>query len=70
MNVVFWPTRKDLNLRPQESESCALSNCATGGYFSLSRIITDNQKVVNSFFVLRYTIPDEDGILYSAYLVR
>ena len=27
-----WPTRKDSNLRPQESESCALSSCATGSY--------------------------------------
>ena len=26
----FWPTRKDLNLRPSESESDALSSCATG----------------------------------------
>ena len=27
---IFWPTRQDSNLRPQESESCALSSCATG----------------------------------------
>ena len=27
-----WPTRKDLNLRPSESESDALSSCATGRY--------------------------------------
>ena len=26
----FWPTRKDSNLRPSESESDALSSCATG----------------------------------------
>ena len=31
--VDFWPTRKDLNLRPSESESDALSSCATGRYF-------------------------------------
>ena len=28
----FWPARKDLNLRPSESESDALSSCATGRY--------------------------------------
>ena len=28
----FWPTRKDSNLRPSESESDALSSCATGRY--------------------------------------
>ena len=27
-----WPTRKDSNLRPSESESDALSSCATGRY--------------------------------------
>ena len=27
-----WPTRQDLNLRPRESESRALSSCATGRY--------------------------------------
>ena len=26
----YWPTRKDSNLRPSESESDALSSCATG----------------------------------------
>ena len=29
---LFWPTRKDSNLRPSESESDALSSCATGRY--------------------------------------
>ena len=28
----LWPTRQDSNLRPQESESCALSSWATGRY--------------------------------------
>ena len=28
--VFYWPTRKDSNLRPSESESDALSSCATG----------------------------------------
>ena len=27
-----WPARQDLNLRPSESESDALSSCATGRY--------------------------------------
>ena len=27
---VFWPTRMDSNHRPSESESDALSSCATG----------------------------------------
>ena len=30
--LLFWPTRKDSNLRPSESESDALSSCATGRY--------------------------------------
>ena len=30
----IWPTRQDSNLRPQESESCALSSCATGRYIA------------------------------------
>ena len=29
---LVWPTRKDSNLRPSESESDALSSCATGRY--------------------------------------
>ncbi len=28
----LWPARRDLNPRSSESESAALSNCATGGY--------------------------------------
>ena len=30
--LLVWPTRKDSNLRPSESESDALSSCATGRY--------------------------------------
>lgn len=29
---ISWPARQDSNLRPQESESCALSSWATGSY--------------------------------------
>ena len=29
---IFWPTRRDLNPHSPESESVALSNCATDGY--------------------------------------
>ena len=32
---IFWPARKDSNLRPSESESDALSSCATGRDVSL-----------------------------------
>ena len=32
--LFYWPTRKDSNLRPSESESDALSSCATGSYSS------------------------------------
>ena len=28
-----WPARRDLNPRPSESESAALSSWATGGYY-------------------------------------
>ena len=31
-DLFVWPTRKDSNLRPSESESDALSSCATGRY--------------------------------------
>ena len=30
--IIFWPARQDSNLRPSESESDALSSCATGRY--------------------------------------
>ena len=30
LHFFLWPTRKDSNLRPSESESDALSSCATG----------------------------------------
>ncbi len=33
----FWPARHDSNVRPQESESCALSSWATGRYGLLIR---------------------------------
>ena len=32
VQVFLWPARRDLNPRSSESESAALSNCATGGY--------------------------------------
>ena len=31
-SVLLWCTRQDSNLWPSESESDALSNCATGAY--------------------------------------
>ena len=31
-----WPARRDLNPRSSESESAALSSCATGGYKKFS----------------------------------
>ena len=30
--LLHWPARRDSNPRSSESESAALSNCATGGY--------------------------------------
>ena len=43
----FWPARRDSNPRSSESESAALSSCATGGYkpsyegwFFILRLIT------------------------------
>ena len=32
MHSYFWPARRDSNPRSSESESAALSSCATGGY--------------------------------------
>ena len=46
--VVFWPARKDLNLRPSESESDALSSCATGRYIKLAQIILYHNKSRNA----------------------
>ena len=37
-----WPARKDLNLRPSESESDALSSCATGRNIKLSCDSSEN----------------------------
>ena len=33
-----WPARRDSNPRPPESESDALSSCATGGYFACGKV--------------------------------
>ena len=43
MCAFFWPARKDSNLRPSESESDALSSCATGR-FSLPIYYTLNAR--------------------------
>ena len=43
----LWPARKDSNLRPSESESDALSSCATGRYCLI--IILHGQKKVKLF---------------------
>ena len=45
----FWPTRKDSNLRPSESESDALSSCATGRYFVYLGIIPQSREKCNPF---------------------
>ena len=34
VTLSFWPARRDSNPRSSESESAALSSCATGGYCS------------------------------------
>ena len=44
---LLWPARKDSNLRPSESESDALSSCATGSYCLI--IILHGQKKVKCF---------------------
>ena len=54
----FWPTRQDSNLRPRESESRALSSCATGRYcmsvLSDCLIIPFSATEVNSFTKICY----------------
>ena len=37
--LLFWPVRRDSNPRSSESESAALSNCATDGYIKHYNII-------------------------------
>ena len=62
--LFFWPTRRDLNPHSPESESVALSNCATDGYkphfsygcFLLSNTI--NQRVLPK---LRTALPARFG---------
>ena len=34
---IFWPAQRDSNPRSSESESAALSNCATGGYIRVHK---------------------------------
>ena len=43
----FWPARKDSNLRPSESESDALSSCATGRWQHkvLQRNLTSSSEI-------------------------
>ena len=47
---VFWPTRQDSNLRPSESESDALSSCATGRYALYCSTVFSKSKPLNAFF--------------------
>lgn len=47
---VFWPTRQDSNLRPSESESDALSSCATGRYALYCSTVFPKSKPQNAFF--------------------
>ena len=44
----FWPARKDSNLRPSESESDALSSCATGRYRCVRISVADS--IIPHFF--------------------
>ena len=48
--VCFWPTRQDSNLRPSESESDALSSCATGRYALYCSTVFCKSKPLNAFF--------------------
>ena len=44
----LWPARRDLNSQSSESESDALSNYATGGFFN-NGIITQRGRYFKSF---------------------
>ena len=58
----FWPTRKDSNLRPSESESDALSSCATGRCYrgiiaQLFRFVNCKRKIVTySFYTTKLDV--------------
>ena len=59
--LFFWPTRRDLNPHSPESESVALSNCATDGYsavFSYGFLYLINLKVLPK---LRTALPARFG---------
>ena len=49
--IFFWPARRDSNPRSSESESAALSGCATSGYIRNRR---SNQYTVDSAFLFTY----------------
>ena len=60
---IFWPTRRDLNPHSPESESVALSNCATDGYsavFSYGFLYLINLKVLPK---LHTVLPVHSAIL-------
>ena len=61
--LFFWPTRRDLNPHSPESESVALSNCATDGYsavFSYGFLYLINLKVLPK---LHTVLPVHSAIL-------
>lgn len=63
MFFIFWPTRRDLNPHSPESESVALSNCATDGYsavFSYGFLYLINLKVLPK---LHTVLPVHSAIL-------
>ena len=60
----FWPTRKDLNLRPSESESDALSSCATGRNIKLNAKVKIALKINPSEFAARGLILQNCTAMY------
>ena len=47
--VVFWCARRDSNPRPSESESDALSSCATSAYALFYYPLADSLYIIHSF---------------------
>ena len=65
--LFFWPTRRDLNPHSPESESVALSNCATDGYsavFSYGFLYLINLKVLPKL----HTVLPVHSAIFRVYL--
>ena len=58
----YWPARRDLNSRSPESESVALSSCATGGYLAA---ISGYRCIIHAFETfIKWLAENEENKVY------